>query len=53
LADLTIVSPATIGATRGFAPERLHEEITADYNDMIYAATRAEMEVRRKAFIRK
>ena len=22
------------------APERLHEEITADYNDMIYAATR-------------
>ena len=35
------------------APERLHEEITADYNDMIYAATRAEMEVRRKAFIRK
>jgi transposase-like protein len=22
-----------------YAPERLHEEITADYNDMIYAAT--------------
>ena len=35
------------------APERLHEEITADYNDMIYAATRQEIEVRRKAFIRK
>ena len=35
------------------APERLHEEITADYNDMIYAATREEMETRRKAFIRK
>src|SRR5580700_2406619 len=35
------------------APERLHEEITADYNDMIYAATRAEIETRRKAFIRK
>ncbi len=35
------------------APERLHEEITADYNDMIYAATREEIEVRRKAFIRK
>src|SRR5215216_2065701 len=33
--------------------ERLHEEITADYNDMIYAATREEVEVRRKAFIRK
>ena len=35
------------------APERLHDEITADYNDMIYAATREEIEVRRKAFIRK
>jgi transposase-like protein len=35
------------------APERLHEEITADYNDMIYAATREEIHVRRKAFIRK
>jgi putative transposase len=35
------------------APERLHEEITADYNDMIYAATRDEIEARRKAFIRK
>jgi putative transposase len=35
------------------APERLHEEITADSSDMIYAATREEIEVRRKAFIRK
>ena len=35
------------------APERLHDEITADYNDMIYAETREEIEVRRKAFIRK
>ena len=35
------------------APERLHEEITADYTDMIYAATRQEIEARRKAFIRK
>jgi putative transposase len=35
------------------APERLHEEITADYNDMIYAATHEEVEARRKAFIRK
>jgi putative transposase len=32
------------------APERLHEEITADYNDMIYAATCEEIEARRKAF---
>jgi transposase-like protein len=35
------------------APERLHEEITADYNDMIYATTRGEIETRRKAFLRK
>jgi putative transposase len=35
------------------APERLHEEITADYNDMIYAATPDEIATRRKAFIRK
>src|SRR5260370_32818219 len=35
------------------APERLHEEITADYNDMIYAATREEIEAHRKAVIRK
>jgi hypothetical protein len=31
----------------------LHEEICADYTDMIYAATREEIEARRKAFIRK
>src|SRR6202040_1138796 len=35
------------------APERLHDEITADYNDMIYATTREEIATRRKAFIRK
>ena len=35
------------------APERLHEEVTADYTDMIYAATPKEIETRRKAFIRK
>ena len=35
------------------APERLHDEITADYNDMIYATTPEEIEVRRKAFIGK
>ncbi len=35
------------------APERLHDEITADYNDMIYAATAEEIAIRRKAFIRK
>jgi putative transposase len=35
------------------APERLHEEITADYSDVIYATTCEEIEARRKAFIRK
>jgi len=35
------------------APERLHDEINADYNDMIYATTPEEIETRRKAFIRK
>jgi transposase-like protein len=35
------------------APERLHEEISADYTDMIYAATPPEIEARRKTFIRK
>jgi transposase-like protein len=35
------------------APERLHDEVTADYNDMIYATTREEITTRRKAFIRK
>jgi transposase-like protein len=36
-----------------YAPERLQEEISNDYRDMIYAAIRAEIEARRKAFIRK
>jgi transposase-like protein len=35
------------------APERLHEEISADYNDMIYARTPKEIETRRKSFLRK
>jgi putative transposase len=35
------------------APERLHEEISADYKDMIYADTRQEVETKRKAFLRK
>src|SRR5438477_7065916 len=35
------------------APQRLHEEVSADYNDMIYAASPAEIEARRRAFIRK
>lgn len=35
------------------APDRLHEELSADYSDMIYAATPEQIEARRKAFIRK
>ena len=35
------------------APDRLHEEISADYTDMIYADTKEEIEAKRKAFIRK
>jgi putative transposase len=35
------------------APERLHDEVTADYTDMIYAATPGEIEKRRRAFLRK
>jgi putative transposase len=35
------------------APERLHEEISNDYMDMIYAGTKQEIETKRKAVIRK
>jgi putative transposase len=35
------------------APERLHDEISSDYNGMIYAKTAKEIEARRKSFIRK
>src|ERR1700704_190031 len=35
------------------APDRLHEEVSADYNAMIYAASKPEIEAKRKAFIRK
>jgi putative transposase len=35
------------------APERLHEELSADYTDMIYAETAKEIETRRRAFLRK
>jgi putative transposase len=34
-------------------PQRLHEEVSADYTDMIYAASPTEIEERRRAFIRK
>jgi putative transposase len=35
------------------APERLHEEVSADYTAMIYAETAKEIEARRRAFLRK
>ncbi len=35
------------------APDALHEEISADYTDMIYAETAKEVQTRRKAFLRK
>jgi len=35
------------------APETLHEEVSADYTDMVYAATPKEIEARRRAFLRK
>jgi transposase-like protein len=35
------------------APDALHEEVSADYTDMVYAATPKEIEQRRRAFLRK
>ena len=35
------------------APDRLHEELSNDYKDMIYAETKEEVEAKRKAFLRK
>ena len=37
----------------GHAPDALHEEVTADYTDMIYAETTKEVQARRRAFLRK
>ena len=35
------------------APKKLYDEISADYADMIYAKTAKEVEIKRKAFLRK
>ena len=43
-------SIATFSPTR---PSTMHDELTEDYRDMIYAETAAEVETRRKAFLRK
>ena len=37
----------------GHAPDSLHEEVTADYTDMIYADTPKAVQDRRRAFLRK
>ena len=54
--DGVLVQRCTVHKLRNLlahAPERLREEITADYNEMMYAASREEIMERRKAFIRK
>ena len=35
------------------APKKLHDELSADYTDMIYAKMAKEVEAKRKAFVRK
>ena len=35
------------------APDARHDEVSADYTDMIYAASAKEVEQRRRAFLRK
>tara|TARA_R110000744_G_scaffold129124_1_gene236462 strand:- start:120 stop:1322 length:1203 start_codon:yes stop_codon:yes gene_type:complete len=37
----------------GHAPKHMHDELTEDYRDMIYAETAVEVEARRTAFLRK
>lgn len=37
----------------GHAPKQMHDELTEDCRDMIYADTATEIETRRKAFLRK
>jgi putative transposase len=52
----TLVQRCTVHKLRNLlahAPERLHEEVSNDYHDMIYSETAKEIETRRKAFIRK
>jgi hypothetical protein len=51
--DSVPVQRCTVHNLLAHAPERLHEEITEDYNEMIYAKTPEEIEKHRKAFIRK
>jgi len=40
-------------ARKRYEPDRLHDELSADYKDMIYVGTKQEIETKVKAFIRK
>ncbi len=43
----------TLVSALAHAPDALHEEITSDYTDMIYADTPKAVQERRQAFLRK
>jgi len=43
----------TLVSAWAHAPDALHEEVTSDYTDMIYAETAKEVQARRRAFLRK
>ena len=43
----------TLVSAQAHAPDALHEEVTSDYTDMIYAETAKEVQARRRAFLRK
>jgi hypothetical protein len=48
--------PCTVHKHRNLlahAPDTLHEEVTADYTDMIYAETAKAVQAKRKTFLRK
>ncbi|SPJ24613.1 hypothetical protein PAA8504_02450 [Palleronia abyssalis] len=50
------IQRCTLHEQRNFlahAPKHLHDELNEDYRDMIYAGTAADIEKRRKAFLRK
>ena len=50
------IQPCTVHKHRNIlahAPKHMHDELTEDYRDMIYADTAAEIEKRRRAFLRK
>jgi len=40
-----------VGHPRGHACHQVRDEVSADYNDMIYAASPGEIEQRRRAFL--